>query len=38
MEGISIGNEKLSAFPHYTVCPRKNYNQTFRINNFQSIE
>ena len=21
----------------YTVCPRKNYNRTFRINNFQSI-
>ena len=20
------------------VCPRKNYNRTFRINNFQSVE
>ena len=22
----------------YTVCPKKNYNRTFRINNFQSIK
>ena len=22
----------------YTICPKKNYNRTFRINNFQSGE
>ena len=22
----------------YTVCPKKNYNRTFRINNFQSLK
>ena len=23
---------------YYTICPKKNYNRTFRINNFQSGE
>ena len=22
----------------YTVCPKKNYNRTFRINNFKSLK
>ena len=23
---------------YYTICPKKNYNQTFRMDNFQSSE
>ena len=35
MEGISIGNEKMSAFPHYTGWPKK--NATIVIRNVKDI-
>ena len=25
-------------YQNYTVCPKKNYNRTFRINNFKSLK
>ena len=43
--GRTIGRLKLAAnflwslvIFWYTICPKKNYNQTFRINNFKSLK